>query len=155
MLIRLLLASIATGFLVFPAQAQEREVPYWATLRYDETNMRVGPSQEYKIEWVYRRKGLPVKVVRVMEGWRLIRDHEGTQGWVAQRQLNPSRGAVVVGNGETALRAEPKATATIKWRMEPGVVGRLGDCDGNWCEFAVGNRAGYVLQNRIWGAGEP
>lgn len=138
-----------------PVHAQDREVPYWATIRYDETNMRVGPSQEYKIDWVYRRKGLPVKVVRVMEGWRLIQDPDGTRGWVAQRQLNPLRGAIVIGSGESALRAEPSATADIKWRLEPGVVGSLGDCDGNWCEFNVGNRRGWVLQKRLWGAGEP
>lgn len=55
-----------------PADAQQREVPYWATIKPDELNMRVGPSTEYKIDWVYRRAGLPIKVVRVAEGWRLI-----------------------------------------------------------------------------------
>lgn len=152
---RLFLGIVLIACASFPAQAQDREVPYWATIRYDETNMRVGPSQEYMIDWVYRRKGLPVKVVRVMEGWRLIQDPDGTQGWVAQRQLNPARGAIVVGDGETALRDEPSAGASIKWRLEPGVVGSLGDCDGNWCEFAVGKRQGWVLQKRLWGAGEP
>ena len=155
MSVRICLALSALVAVAVPAQAQDREVPYWATIRYDETNMRVGPSQEYKIDWVYRRKGLPVKVVRVLEGWRLIQDPDGTQGWVAQRQLNPARGAIVVGERETALRAGPEAAAAIKWRLEPGVVGELGDCDENWCEFTVGNRSGWVLQNRLWGAGEP
>ena len=74
-------------------QAQDREVPYWASLRADEINMRVGPSADYKIDWVYRRRGLPVKVVRVMEGWRLIEDPDGARGWVASRLLDPDRGA--------------------------------------------------------------
>ena len=43
-----------------PLSAQDREVPYWAALRYDEVRMRVGPSEEYPIQWVYKRKGLPV-----------------------------------------------------------------------------------------------
>jgi SH3-like domain-containing protein len=37
-------------------------VPYWAALRAGEVNMRVGPSEDFPIEWVYRRQGLPVKV---------------------------------------------------------------------------------------------
>ena len=152
---RFSLAVLALALAATPAAAQDREVPYWATIRYDKANMRVGPSQEYKIDWVYRRKGLPVKVVRVLEGWRLIQDSDGAQGWVAQRQLNPERGAIVIGDGETGLRAEPSSKSTIKWRLEPGVVGALGDCDGNWCEFSVGNRRGYVLRSRLWGAGEP
>ena len=43
-----------------PAFGQEREVPYWATIDTSELNMRVGPSVNYRIEWVYRREGLPV-----------------------------------------------------------------------------------------------
>ena len=152
---RITLGFAALALLVVPAAAQDREVPYWATLRYDETNMRVGPSKEYKIDWVYRRKGLPVKVVRVLEGWRLIQDPDGTRGWVAQRQLNPERGAIVVGGAIAAMREDADGGSTIKWRLEPGVVGTLGDCGDGWCEFQTGNRSGYVRQDQIWGAGEP
>src|SRR3569623_1682469 len=70
-----------------PAGAQDRETPYWASLRSDEVNMRVGPSEDYQISWVYRRAGLPVKVVRIKEGWRLVRDSEGAEGWVVGRLL--------------------------------------------------------------------
>ncbi|MEM1052811.1 MAG: hypothetical protein AAGI28_12025, partial [Pseudomonadota bacterium] len=35
-----------------PALAQDREVPYWATLRFDQVNMRKGPSQDFPIDWV-------------------------------------------------------------------------------------------------------
>ena len=138
-----------------PASAQDREVPYWASIRAKELNMRVGPSEDYKIDWVYRRKGLPVKVIRVMEGWRLIEDPDGTQGWVVARLLTDDRGAIVVGEGESAIYAKPDRSSTVKWRIEPGVVGTLGDCDDNWCEFAVDNRRGYVPEQRLWGAGEP
>ncbi len=56
-----LLSAIAFLALATPAFAQDREVPYWATLRAEVVNMRVGPSEAYPIEWVYRRQGLPVK----------------------------------------------------------------------------------------------
>ena len=152
---RIILGFAALVLLGVPAQAQDREVPYWASLRYDETNLRVGPSKEYKIDWVYRRKGLPVKVVRVLEGWRLIQEPDGTRGWVAQRQLNPERGALVIGEGNVAMREDADGGSTIKWRLEPGVVGVLGDCGRGWCEFSVANRRGYVRQEQLWGAGEP
>lgn len=152
---RIGLCFAALVLLVVPAHAQDREVPYWATLRYDETNLRVGPSKEYKIDWVYRRKGLPVRVIRVLEGWRLIEEVDGTRGWVAQRQLNPERGALVIGLEAAAMRDDADGSSTIKWRLEPGVVGALGDCGRGWCEFSIGNRHGYVRQEQLWGAGEP
>lgn len=136
------------------ARAQDREVPYWATLRFDEVNMRVGPSGEYKIDWVYKRKGLPVKVVRVREGWRLVQDHEGTQGWVAASQLSPSLGALIVGDGLAELRAGPAADTAVRWRAEPGVVGELLECRDDYCEIDVAGRSGWVAQDRLWGVGE-
>ena len=70
-----LVLSLST--LAAPAAAQDREVPYWATIRASELNMRVGPSANYKIDWVYKRQGLPVKVVMVIDGWRRIEDPDG------------------------------------------------------------------------------
>ncbi len=149
------LLPIALLCLAAPAAAQNREVPYWATLRAEEVNMRVGPSEAYPIEWVYRRPGLPVKVLRVNQGWRLVEDPDGERGWIVARLLDPDRGAIVVGDGLAEMRAEPAAGAPVKWRAEPGVVGELGDCEAGWCELAVGGRGGWVRAERLWGAGEP
>jgi len=150
----LLVSLLAVPF-VGPATAQNRDTPYWATIRVDELNMRVGPSQDYKIDWVYRRKGLPVRVVRVMEGWRLIQDPDGAQGWVVARLLSPDRGAIVIGKGLAAVRADPTASAQLKWNAEPGVVAGLGKCEAGWCEVDIAGREGWMEQNRLWGAGEP
>lgn len=130
-------------------------MPYWVTLREDEVNMRAGPSGSYPIEWVYRRQGLPMKVVRLNQGWRLVEDQDGTRGWISQRLLNPARGAVVIGEGPAEIRENPSADARIRWQAEPGVVGKLGDCSDGWCRFEVTGRSGWVLQDRLWGAGAP
>ena len=132
-------------------RAQERTVPYWASLRYDEVRMRVGPSGEYPIEWVYQRKGLPVKVVRVREGWRLVEDPDGTQGWIASSQLDPARGALVTGTGLTEMRAEPSRASAIRWRAQPGVVARLKRCRDGWCEVDIAGRKGWISAVRLWG----
>lgn len=150
--------SILTIFgllLAIPVSAQNRETPYWASIRASELNMRVGPSADYRIDWVYKRKGLPVKVVRVREGWRLIEDPEGTQGWVVARLLSPERSGIVIGEGLLAIRAAPVSSAKLKWNAEPGVVGMLGNCESGWCHFDVEGRAGWVEQDRLWGPGEP
>lgn len=150
----LLAVLLALGIATGEARAQNREAPYWATLRFEEVNMRVGPSQEYKIEWVYQRKGLPVKVVRVHEGWRLVQDHEGTQGWVSASQLSPKLGVLVIGEGLADIREEASSSSSLRWRAEPGVVGDFLRCRENWCEIDVEGRKGWVLQDRLWGVGE-
>lgn len=152
---RTLLILISSLLIALPATAQDAEVPYWASIRVSELNMRVGPSEEYRVQWVYRRPGLPLKVLRLKEGWRLVEDHEGGRGWVMARFLTRNRAAIVVGRDLADLRESGEAGAKLMWRLEPGVIGTLGDCDEGWCQFSVGPRAGYVQQSRIWGAGNP
>jgi SH3-like domain-containing protein len=148
-----IIAALLVGLLAMaPLAAQERELPYWASLRYDEVRMRVGPSAEYPVEWVYKRKGLPVKVVRVREGWRLVEDSEGEQGWIAASQLDPARGGMVVGTGLAEVRASADAAAPIKWRAQPGVVARLKACGVGWCEVDIGGRKGWISAARLWGS---
>lgn len=149
-------AALSFLIAVMPSaiHAQDREVPYWATLRFDVVNMRKGPSQDFPIDWVYKRKGLPVQVVRLREGWRLVQDAEGTQGWIASSQLSPKLGALIVGDSNAELRAEPSGTAMLQWLAEPGVVGELLRCRDGFCELDIAGRSGWVLAERIWGAGE-
>lgn len=145
------------GVLVISAStlhAQTREAPYWVSLKFDEVRMRVGPSQEYPIEWLYKREGLPMKVVRVREGWRLVQDPDGAQGWIARSQLADTRTVIVVGEGLVSLREEAAATSKLRWRAEPGVVGKLLGCQDGWCEIDVTGRTGWVEAQRLWGDDE-
>lgn len=144
-----------------PAHAQDTdEVPYWASLTTDKANMRVGPGGSYQIVWVYQRKGLPLKVVRRLSGWRLVEDPDGTRGWLVSRFLSRERSAIVTGDDNVMMRAGPDEGSQLLWQVEPGVTGWLGDCRQGWCRLAVGERdgpmrEGWVPQDRLWGPGEP
>ena len=152
-----ILAAVMTFWFAAPhnaVQAQNADVPYWATLRWDTVNMRKGPSQDFPIDWVYKRKGLPVQVIRTRESWRLVVDPEGTQGWIERSQLSPKLGALIVGEDVAELREAPNVQAAILWRAEPGVVAELLRCRDSFCEIDVGGRSGWVRRIRIWGSGE-
>lgn len=117
--------------------------------------MRVGPGEDYRILWVYRRQNLPLKVLRIKEGWRLVQDPDGAQGWILQQFLTRNRGGYVRGEGPADMREKADRTSRLLWRLSPGVVGALGDCSAGWCAFDVEGRRGFVEEGRIWGAGEP
>ena len=94
-----------------PAQARsdDAKVPYWASLRVNEINMRVGPGEDYRISWVFHRQHLPVKVVRTVEGWRLVQDPDGTRGWIMMRFLSRERTAYVAGKDQAEMHSAPDA----------------------------------------------
>jgi SH3-like domain-containing protein len=156
MLHRLILTvSLLLGGLAGPAAAQEIKVPYWASIRSSEVNMRVGPGEDYRIAWVYRRAQLPLKVLRTKDGWRLVQDPDGAKGWMNQRFLTRQRAFYVIGRQPAELRESGDPSARVLWRLAPGLVGLLGDCEDGWCAVEIGPRRGFVRQDRLWGAGEP
>lgn len=153
-LVRIILGSFLAASSM-AVHAQEVEVPYWASIRAEEVNMRVGPSPNYQIAWVYKRPHLPLKVLRIKEGWRFVEDPDGAKGWVVARFLSRDRGAIVKGKDVAQMRSQPEASAPVLWNVEPGVVGQLGTCEANWCQLEVKGRSGWIAQSSLWGAGEP
>lgn len=151
--------SAALGLTLLAATAVSGQVqqktPYWASIEEPEARMRTGPSTEFPVKWVYKRQNLPVKVVAVHSVWRKVEDPDGDQGWMHVRLLSPKRTAVVVGSSISALREAPESTARIAWRVEPGVVGRIEECDKGWCRFENAGRYGFIETDRLWGEEAP
>jgi SH3-like domain-containing protein len=133
-----------------PAAAQERAVPYWASIASGQAMMRTGPERTYPGIWLYQRRDLPVKVLQVLGDWRRIREQDGTTGWMLSTLLSKRRTAIVTGEVRT-VRQDPSAGAKAMWRVETGVVGRLEGCDGQWCRISFGKQSGYLEQSALWG----
>jgi SH3-like domain-containing protein len=136
------------------AARAEPPLPYWASLRASEVNMRVGPGEDYRIMWVYRRQHLPVRVLRAMEGWRLVQDQDGARGWVLLRLLSRERSFLVTGREAAELREKSGGEGRVLLRLAPGVTGKLGDCSDGWCKAEVSGKQGYLPQGRLWGSGQ-
>ena len=146
------LALMAVGMAVIPAaQAQEKKTPYWASISAGEAMMRTGPGRNYPATWLYKRADLPVKVVEVYPQWRKVQDPGGTTGWMLVNLLSDTRTAIVQGTEPAPLHEAPRAESKIRYRAEPGVVGRLSECTVDWCRFDVGKRGGFIRTGNIWG----
>jgi SH3-like domain-containing protein len=148
-MIRSTFPLIALAFAV-PAAAQERQVPYWASISAGKAMMRTGPERTYPATWLYQRRDLPVQVLQVMGSWRRIREQDGTTGWMLATLLSARRTGIVTG-GVQSIRDEPSPGARLLWRVEPGVIGRVQTCDGRWCHIQVGDHVGYIEQSGLWG----
>lgn len=153
---RVMTALLAVLAAVPPARAaDEASVPYWVALRNDRTNMRVGPGRDYRINWVYVRPGLPLKVLRQMEGWVLVEDIDGARGWMLIQFVSRKIHDAIV-HGDTAeIRENRDGSGRLLWRAAPGVQARLGDCADGWCKVDIAGRQGYARQDLLWGAQAP
>ncbi|WP_158745052.1 SH3 domain-containing protein [Acidisphaera sp. L21] len=127
-------------------------LPRFASLKTDEVNLRTGPGLRYPIEWVYKRRDLPVEIQREFEVWRLVADQEGVKGWVHQATLVGRRTFVSVGV-EQVIRSSAEDTASAVARLKPGVIGRIRSCDAkaDWCQVQVGEYRGWLKREAFWG----
>lgn len=151
--VRLILATALLAGTAAPAPAA-RKLPYWASLRASEVMMRTGPGRNFPADWLYRRPGLPVKVIKTYavahSEWRRIEDPDGTQGWVQANLLSDARTALVVGDTRP-MHERPDAASPLLWRAEAGVVGRISACANGWCRFDVRGQGGFIQAGHVLG----
>lgn len=134
-------------------------LPRFASLKASRVNMRVGPGTEYASSWLYTRPGLPVEIIAEFENWRRIRDAEGTEGWVYHSMLSGQRTAVAApwmrekgDNIYVNMRRSAVKDANIIAKLQPGVLVKLKECTGDWCEAEVDGAEGWLHQGEVWGA---
>jgi SH3-like domain-containing protein len=150
-LLALTAVVLAAAPLTVAAQsAAGDKLPRFASLRSDEVNLRVGPGENYPIEWVFKRKDLPVEIVEEFQNWRKIQDWQGTKGWVLDRMVTGKREVIVAG-AVRALYRGPDPDSPIVARAEPGVVARLIEFRGPWCRIEAGGIIGWVPRSAVWG----
>lgn len=125
-------------------------VPRFAVVRAEETNVRTGPGSRYPIDWVFKRKGMPVEIVGEYENWRKIRDWQGAGGWVHQSLLTGKR-YVIVTTANAPLRKTPTANAAEVARMEVEVVAQVKSCSGDWCRVQASGHIGWIERRYVWG----
>jgi SH3-like domain-containing protein len=132
-------------------------LPRFVSLKASRVNLRVGPGLNYAIEWMYLKSGLPMEIIQEYDNWRRVRDADGTEGWINQSLLSGKRTAIVAPwqRGKPALvtlRADAAEDARIVAEIEPGVIGTIGICNGDWCQMDFGAARGWLKQSVVWGA---
>ena len=110
--------------------------------------MRKGPGTHYPIEWVYKKRGLPVEVTAEFGNWRKIRDFSGTEGWVLHSLLSGRRSAITRSDGVVySLYKGERAVL----RFGRGVVVRVKECRRIQCEIEHSGTNGWVDKPLLWG----
>jgi SH3-like domain-containing protein len=147
---------LCAQILATPAQAEELgpvtnlPVPRFVSMKASEGNVRRGPSLTHRIDWVFKRRDMPLRITAEHGHWRRVEDRDGMGGWVHYSLLSGTR-TVLVEQDMLQLHVRPDPRAPIAAALEMGVVARLGDCDVEWCELRSGGYKGWAPKSRIWG----
>ena len=153
----LLSAAVVVG-LLGPASAIAAErgsvtnlpLPRFVSMKASEGNVRRGPSLSHRIDWVYKRRNMPLQITAEHGHWRRVQDRDGAGGWVHYSLLSGVRTAIV--EVETLnLYARPDASTQVTAQLLMGVVAELRQCQQDWCELSAGGYRGWAPKGSYWG----
>jgi SH3-like domain-containing protein len=163
-----LLAGLSVSAIAAPPQTNADEpyvvrgksglpLPRFVSLKSGRVNSRIGPGVTYGVDWMYMKSGLPMEIIQEFDNWRRVRDSDGAEGWINQSLLSGKRTGIAAPwrKGKKAhinLLAEPDAKSATVAILEPGVIGQIESCNGEWCEMTFEGHTGWITQSLLWGA---
>ncbi|CAG7588601.1 MAG: SH3 domain-containing protein [Candidatus Midichloria sp.] len=142
-------------------------IPRFVSIKSNEINLRSGPGNSYPIKFIYKFKNYPLEVIAEFEHWRLVKDNEGSQGWVHQSLLSGSRYALIKDNKltEKELKFQDLKNQAVIFRLpdeishpilmaEIGVVAKIKKCLEYWCQIELEKKRGWIKKINLWGVYE-
>jgi SH3-like domain-containing protein len=125
-------------------------LPRYVSLKGAEGSARRGPSRGHRIDWVFRHRGMPLRVTAEFEQWRRVEDADGIGGWVHYTALSAARTALVM-RDMTPMHSQPRPGAEPVALLERGVVARILACEARFCRLQADGYRGWVDRRAIWG----
>ena len=129
-------------------------VPRYVSLKFDEVNARAGPGDDYKLQWVYRTRGLPLQVVAETRDWRKVCDPEGGLAWVHRRTVDAARTVMRIKPEPLGLSRSPRTDSIPIAVLSGRSLAPLQVCRAGWCEIQLGDRKGWVREAEVWGSSD-
>jgi SH3-like domain-containing protein len=125
-------------------------MPRYVSLKANEANVRRGPSLSHRIDWVFQRRNMPLRVIGEYGHWRRVVDREGMGGWVHYSLLSGNR-TVIIDQDMLTLRQRPEAQGMEIAHLELGVIADLGECGPEWCRLRAGGYRGWAQKTALFG----
>ncbi len=125
-------------------------LPRYVSMKAQEGNVRRGPSLTHRIDWVFKRRDMPLEITAEHGHWRRVRDRDGAGGWVHYSLLSGVR-TVLVERDLLSLHSRPDARSPVTANLALGVVARLGECGPDWCRLTAGGYRGWADKTALWG----
>ena len=120
------------------------------SLKNNKVNLRQGPSFEYPIKLVYKKKYLPVIIIDKSGTWRQIKDFENNSGWIHISQLSRKRSGINIKNNSIIYK-KPTIYSKPIAKLEVGRLVSIKKCKTKWCKIATGGHTGWIFKDSLWG----
>tara|TARA_B100001287_G_C22402792_1_gene398676 strand:- start:47 stop:505 length:459 start_codon:yes stop_codon:yes gene_type:complete len=123
------------------------------SLKNTKVNVRLGPSKNYPIKFVYEKKYLPVVIIDEHYNWRKVRDYDNDTGWIHISQLSKIKTTVTTKDNQVVY-SSPTIYSKPKVKLEIYQVLTIKKCNQTWCEIKNAKTNGWVKKDHLWAINE-
>ena len=144
----LILISFFNILLINDTPSSEKD--YFLTLKYNRVKVRQGPSFEYPVKFIYKKKYLPIKIIDSKDNFRKITDLKNNNGWIHVSQLTKKKSAINIHNLSIIFK-KPNIYSQPMAKLEKGKVVIVKKCKEDWCKIITNDYKGWIFKNYLWG----
>ena len=123
---------------------------FFLSLKKNEVNLRQGPSLEYPIKLIYKKKYLPVIILDKSGPFRKIKDFENNTGWIHIALLSKKKSAINIKNNSIIYK-KPTIYSKPIVKLEVGRLVLIKKCKTKWCKITSGGYSGWIFKDSLWG----
>tara|TARA_Y100000996_G_C22532277_1_gene646989 strand:+ start:960 stop:1406 length:447 start_codon:yes stop_codon:yes gene_type:complete len=136
-------------FFIFFSNLSLANQEYFLMLKNKKVNVRYGPSFDYPIKYIYKKKLLPLKIIDKKENFRRIIDIKNNSGWIHLSQLRDSKSLITTSQKILFKKATKFSKPLVK--IDKGRLLVLKKCKPKWCQVKTGDYTGWVDKTNLWG----
>ena len=140
-----------TFLIFFTNSSFSSESEFFLSLKKNEVNLRQGPSLEYPIKLIYKKKYLPVIILDKSGPFRKIKDFENNTGWIHIALLSKKKSAINMKNNSILFK-KPTIYSKPLARLESGRLLLINKCNLKWCKITSGDFNGWIDKKYLWGS---
>ena len=127
------------------------KIPRFVSLKSDDSNLRVGPGENYPIKLKYIVANIPVEIIDEYKNWRKIIDYEENEGWIHKSLIKGKRFAIVNTPYQEGLQVFNKPKGNNIGKIGKKNILEVKTCLMNWCKIKYRKNTGWVNKLNLWG----
>jgi SH3-like domain-containing protein len=120
------------------------------SLKKNKVNVRYGPSFDFPVKYIYKKKNLPIKQIDKKENFRRIIDYKKNSGWIHVSQLKKVN-SVIAEKDKIMFKKSTIFSKPIA-QIKKGRLLVIQKCEAYWCKVETENFKGWVDKKNLWGA---
>ena len=140
---------IFTYFIFFFSSIAYSSESIFLMLKNNKVNVRYGPSFDYPIKFIYKKKFLPVEIIDKKENFRRIIDHKKNSGWIHISQLQKVKSVITL--NDINIFKKPSKFSKPVVKAKTGRLLLVKKCENSWCKIETGKYSGWVEVKNLWG----